>query len=77
MLPAGRATSVLGPLEVELAAGDVVAPAGARARALLAALLMHPGAVVPVHRLAEAVWGEAQVAARRALTAGPAQPVPR
>ena len=51
---------VLGPLEVELAPGDVVAPGGARARALLAALLVQPGAVVPVHRLAEAVWGEAQ-----------------
>jgi DNA-binding SARP family transcriptional activator len=46
---------VLGPLEVELAAGDVVVPGGAGARALLAALLLRPGAVVPVHRLAEAV----------------------
>jgi predicted ATPase/DNA-binding SARP family transcriptional activator len=51
---------VLGPLEVELGSGDVVAPGGARARALLAALLLDPGAVVPVHRLAEMVWGEAQ-----------------
>ena len=39
---------------------DVVVPGGARARALLAALLLRPGAVVPVHRLAEVVWGEAQ-----------------
>ena len=51
---------VLGPLEVELAPGDVVTAGGARGRALLAALLVQPGAVVPVHRLAEAVWGEAQ-----------------
>jgi DNA-binding SARP family transcriptional activator len=51
---------VLGPLEVELALGDVVTPGGARGRALLAALLVHHGAVVPVHRLAEAVWGETQ-----------------
>ena len=51
---------VLGPLEVELGPGEVVAPAGGRARALLAALLLQPGAVVPVHRLAEMVWGEAQ-----------------
>ena len=51
---------VLGPLEVELAADDVVVPGGARARALLAALLLRPGAVVPVHRLAEVVWGDAQ-----------------
>jgi DNA-binding SARP family transcriptional activator len=46
---------VLGPLEVELAPGEVVPAGGARGRALLAALLLHPGAVVPVHRLAEAV----------------------
>jgi len=51
---------VLGPIEVELPSGDVVAPGGARARAVLAALLLQPGAVVPVHRVAEAVWGEAQ-----------------
>jgi hypothetical protein len=51
---------VLGPLEVELGADDVVVPGGARARALFAALLLRPGAVVPVHRLAEVVWGEAQ-----------------
>ncbi|MDT0353826.1 BTAD domain-containing putative transcriptional regulator [Pseudonocardia charpentierae] len=51
---------VLGPLEVEFGPGEVVAPSGARARALLAALLLDPGAVVPVHRLAEMVWGEVQ-----------------
>jgi predicted ATPase/DNA-binding SARP family transcriptional activator len=48
---------VLGPLEVDSSEGIVV-PAGPRARALLTALLLEQGAVVPVHRLAEAVWGE-------------------
>ena len=46
---------VLGPLQVESDAG-VVVPGGARSRALLTALLLDPGALVPLDRLAEAVW---------------------
>jgi predicted ATPase/DNA-binding SARP family transcriptional activator len=49
---------VLGPLELDLGDGLVIAPQGVRTRALLAALLLRPGSVVPVHRLADLVWGE-------------------
>jgi predicted ATPase/DNA-binding SARP family transcriptional activator len=49
---------VLGPLELDLGDGVVIAPQGVRTRALLAALLLRPGSVVPVHRLADVVWGE-------------------
>ncbi|HXV93474.1 MAG TPA: winged helix-turn-helix domain-containing protein, partial [Pseudonocardia sp.] len=49
---------VLGPLEVVTGDGVVAAPAGRRARALLAALLLQPGATVPVHALADAAWAE-------------------
>src|SRR5688500_11308978 len=48
---------VLGPLEVEADTGPV-ALTGARSRALLTALLLQPGAVVPAHRLIAALWGE-------------------
>ncbi len=48
---------VLGPVQVDTGDG-VRVPSGARARALLTALLTQPGEVVPVHRLAEALWGE-------------------
>ena len=49
---------VLGPLEVDTGDGPVVAArrrAGARR---VAVLLLPPGMLVPVHRLAELVWGE-------------------
>ncbi len=46
---------VLGPLAVEPDTGPLVL-AGARSRALLTALLLAPGKLVPVHRLAEALW---------------------
>lgn len=45
---------VLGSIEVETDDGVVVTPSGARARALLSALLLQPGALVPTHRLVEA-----------------------
>lgn len=50
---------VLGPLEVELGDGSTATPGGARARALLATLLLQPDALVPVSRLAESIWGDA------------------
>ena len=50
---------VLGPLEVLTEAGPVV-PGGPRSRALLTALLLTPGELVPTHRLVEAIWGEAE-----------------
>ncbi|MDN5914342.1 MAG: winged helix-turn-helix domain-containing protein [Pseudonocardia sp.] len=49
---------VLGPLEVELGDGSTATPGGARARALLATLLLQPDALVPVSRLAESIWGD-------------------
>ncbi len=48
---------VLGPLEVEGDTGTV-AVSGQRPRALLTALLLDPGAVVPLDRLIDALWGE-------------------
>ena len=48
---------VLGPLEVE-DDGATLALQGRRLRALLSALLLEPGSVMPVHRLVEALWGE-------------------
>jgi predicted ATPase/DNA-binding SARP family transcriptional activator len=49
---------VLGPLEVR-AAGRLVPVPGARQRALLAALLLRRGHVVPMDRLVDEVFGEA------------------
>ena len=54
---------VLGPLEVEDDAGDEITVPGQRPRALLTALLLDPGAVVPVERLIDALWGEEPPAA--------------
>src|SRR5512132_1015151 len=48
---------VLGPLEVRVA-GQPVAVPGARQRALLAALLLRRGSVVPFDRLVDEVFGE-------------------
>ncbi|NUR84992.1 MAG: AfsR/SARP family transcriptional regulator, partial [Nonomuraea sp.] len=48
---------VLGPLEVR-SGDEVVEVAGARLRALLIALALEPGQVVPLTRLVYAVWGE-------------------
>ncbi|GAA4889925.1 AfsR/SARP family transcriptional regulator [Actinomycetospora straminea] len=50
---------VLGPLEVLTDAGPVV-PGGPRSRALLTALLLTPGELVPIHRLVEIIWGDAE-----------------
>jgi predicted ATPase/DNA-binding SARP family transcriptional activator len=49
---------ILGPLEVRVAGRPLTVP-GARQRALLAALLLRRGAVVPVDRLVDEVFGEA------------------
>lgn len=48
---------VLGPLEAE-ADGTTVALQGRRLRALLTALLLEPGNVMPIPRLVDALWGE-------------------
>jgi predicted ATPase/DNA-binding SARP family transcriptional activator len=75
---------VLGPLEVRVAGRPVPVP-GARQRALLAALVLGRGTVVPVDRLVDEVFGEAPPReARNALQTyvtrlrqalGPAAPV--
>ncbi len=49
---------ILGPLEVELSDGRVLA-LGRRERALLGVLLLNAGEVVAVERLIDGVWGEA------------------
>jgi predicted ATPase/DNA-binding SARP family transcriptional activator len=49
---------VLGPVGVDTGDGVERVPGGVQGRALLAALLLRPGALVSVHELAEAVWGE-------------------
>jgi predicted ATPase/DNA-binding SARP family transcriptional activator len=51
---------VLGPVEVADAHGDPAPVVGSRQRALLAALLAHPGRVVSAERLAESLWGTMQ-----------------
>ncbi|GGZ21020.1 SARP family transcriptional regulator [Streptomyces inusitatus] len=48
---------VLGPLAVWTADGELAAVPEAKVRVLLAALLVTPGQVVPVDRLAEDIWG--------------------
>jgi WD40 repeat protein/DNA-binding SARP family transcriptional activator len=49
---------ILGPLEVIAESGGVVALGGARARALLAVLLLHANEPVSAERLAVALWGD-------------------
>ncbi|SFP44520.1 Predicted ATPase [Amycolatopsis arida] len=49
---------MLGPLEVHTDAGTPVRLAGARLRALLIALALDPGRVVPAARLVDAIWGD-------------------
>jgi DNA-binding SARP family transcriptional activator/tetratricopeptide (TPR) repeat protein len=53
---AGVRFGLLGPLVLADATGSSVEVAGSRLRVLLAALLLHPNAPVPVGVLAEAVW---------------------
>jgi peptide/nickel transport system substrate-binding protein len=53
---------LLGPLEVTVG-GRRLETGGAKQRAVLAALLLRPGAVVPLERLVEDVWGEEPPAA--------------
>jgi DNA-binding SARP family transcriptional activator len=48
---------ILGPLEVRVD-GVVVPLGGAKPRAMLAALLLHPGEVVSAGRLTDGLWGD-------------------
>jgi DNA-binding SARP family transcriptional activator len=48
---------ILGPLEVRVE-GALVPLGGAKPRAMLAALLLHPNEVVSVGRLTDALWGD-------------------
>jgi hypothetical protein len=50
---------VLGPLEVAGQQGEPVSIGGQVPRRLLCALVVRPGAVVPVSALLDAVWGDA------------------
>ncbi|MFE1103058.1 BTAD domain-containing putative transcriptional regulator [Nocardiopsis alba] len=63
--------SILGPLQVHDAAGAPVGVGGARLRALLVSLLLHPGRTVGVERLTDTIWGwdETPAAAGNALQA--------
>ncbi len=47
---------ILGPLRIQVGEMETTLAAG-RERTLLAVLLLHPNEVVPVERLAEALWG--------------------
>ncbi|SEH01861.1 Predicted ATPase [Nonomuraea solani] len=49
---------LLGPLEMRAEDGTSVVVRGARLRALLIALALDPGGLVPAGRLIDAVWGE-------------------
>jgi DNA-binding SARP family transcriptional activator len=49
---------ILGPLRVRAADGRVIALPGAKPRALLAMLLLHPNQPISTERLAVALWGE-------------------
>src|SRR5215218_6592191 len=53
----GMEFGVLGPLQV-LQEGQTVRITGPRERALLAALLLHPGEVVSADRLIDLLWGD-------------------
>jgi DNA-binding SARP family transcriptional activator/tetratricopeptide (TPR) repeat protein len=57
---------LLGPVEV-WRDGRQVPLGGAKPRALLAALLLEPGRVVPADRLIEAIWGESSPPTVRAV----------
>ena len=59
---------LLGPLEVIADDGEPVQLGGARPRAVLAMLLLHPNRVVSVDRLVDAVWGETPPASDLWLT---------
>ena len=48
---------LLGSFDV-IVAGESVAPAGAKRRALLALLALHTNEVVPVERLVDGIWGD-------------------
>ncbi|MBZ4323733.1 BTAD domain-containing putative transcriptional regulator [Streptomyces huiliensis] len=49
---------MLGPFEIRTSGGDPVDVPGARLRALLAALALRPGQVVPKASLVDWIWGE-------------------
>ena len=59
--------SLLGPVRVEIASGEVVI-AAAKERALLTALALNPGRAVGIDVLVDALWGDAPpVTARKTL----------
>ena len=59
MTAGGRATfRLLGPVAVLDPAGTPLPVGGPRRRALLAALLLHPGTSLPVERLVGMLWPE-------------------
>src|SRR5688572_78416 len=49
---------LLGELEVQDDEGRPLAVTGAKLRALLAVLALHPGRAVPTDQLVDALWGE-------------------
>jgi len=49
---------VLGPLEVFSHSGERLAPCGPQTRVVFALLLLGAGALVPLERMVEGVWGE-------------------
>ena len=49
---------MLGPLEIKTEEGGSIAVPGARLRALLIALALEPGRVVPKATLVDWIWGE-------------------
>ena len=55
----------LGPLEVRGDDGAEVSLGGARPRALLALLLLHPNQAVSTDRLIDGIWGDAPPASAR------------
>src|SRR6478672_8278831 len=52
----GMRFGILGPLRIQAGETETTLAAG-RERTVLAVLLLYPNEVVPVERLAEAVWG--------------------
>ncbi|GII25330.1 AfsR/SARP family transcriptional regulator [Planosporangium mesophilum] len=56
---------ILGPLRIRVGETDTTLAAG-RERTVLAVLLLYPNEVVPVERLADAVWGSAPPSTMRA-----------
>lgn len=66
--PDGVEFQILGPLRATVG-GQPVKVGGRRARLLLAALLLDPGRVVPVHRLVDMLWQDRPPASARTQVA--------